>query len=44
MPTAIVHPSCCSQQAPLGAVVTDVVLLGERSTDEWMDRILFVPF
>jgi Domain of unknown function (DUF5615) len=34
-----------SQQGPVGAVVTDLVLLAECSTDEeWMDRILFIPF
>ncbi len=34
-----------SQQAPVGAVVTDLVLLAECSTDqEWADRMLFIPF
>jgi hypothetical protein len=34
-----------SQQAPVGVVVTDLVLLVECSTDEeWADQILFIPF
>jgi len=34
-----------SQQAPVGAVVADLVLLVECSTDEeWADQILFIPF
>lgn len=34
-----------SQQAPVGAVVADLVLLVECSTnEEWADRILFIPF
>jgi hypothetical protein len=34
-----------SQQAPVGSVVADLVLLVECSTDaEWVNRILFIPF
>lgn len=34
-----------SQQAPVGAVVADLVLLVECSTnEEWANRILFIPF
>ena len=34
-----------SQQAPVGVVVADLVLLVECSADEeWADRILFIPF
>ena len=34
-----------SQQAPVGAVVADLMLLVECSADEeWADRILFIPF
>ncbi|HEY1533201.1 MAG TPA: DUF5615 family PIN-like protein [Polyangiaceae bacterium] len=34
-----------SQLAPVGAVVADLALLVECSLDEeWMDRIVFIPF
>jgi hypothetical protein len=34
-----------SQQAPVGIVVVDLVLLTECSTaEEWVNQILFVPF
>lgn len=37
--------AAASQQAPVGAVVADLVLLAECSADgEWADRILFIPF
>jgi predicted nuclease of predicted toxin-antitoxin system len=37
--------SAVSQQAPVGAIVADLVLLAECSVnEEWADRILFVPF
>lgn len=34
-----------SQQAPVGAIVADLVLLVECSADdEWANQILFIPF